>query len=89
MSFSHLPIEQIRSHRIRRGFEYWLSIRHDAKVPLRSAFDPTDIPKLLPYIYLTEIHHKPLRVRYRLVGTRICQVEGWDKTGHWMDEEIW
>ena len=89
VTFEHLAIGEIQSQRIHLGYEYWLSIGGDEGVPLRANFDPATIPTLLPYMILSELHRDPLRVRYRLVGTRICEIDGWDKTGHWMDDEPW
>jgi len=84
-----LPIEQIQSALIHEGLAYWRYLCRNGTPPLRADFDPADVRRLLPYTVLTEIHRDPLRVRYRLVGTRICEVDGWDKTGHWIDEEPW
>lgn len=89
MAFIHLPIEQIRSALIRQGFEYWQTILRGRTIPLLEDFDPGDIPALQPYVTVSEIHRDPLRVRYRMVGPRIRKIDGWDKRGHWMDEEPW
>ena len=89
MTSQHLAIEQIQSRQIQLGYQYWVSIGGAEDVPLRADFDPAAIPNLLPYMVLSEIHQDPLKVRYRLVGTRICEIDGWDKTGHWLDEEPW
>ena len=89
MTFEHLAIGEIQSRRIHQGYDYWLSIGGDAGVPLRADFDPAAIPTLLPYMTLSELYKDPLRVRYRLVGTRICEIDGWDKTGYWVEDEPW
>ncbi len=73
---------------IHEGLDYWQSIHGGKALPARSDLDPAQIPRLLPYLYLNEIHRDPLRVSYRVVGTRICQIEGRNKTGAWMHEEI-
>lgn len=84
-----LSIDRIRDAKIHRAFDYWQTIRRGNRVPARRDLDPIDIPHLLPYMYLTEIHRDPLRIRYRLVGTKVCEIEGRDKTGLWMHEETW
>jgi hypothetical protein len=89
VSTVHLPIEQIQSALIHEGLAYWRYLCRNGAPPLRADFDPAEIPRLLPYTVLSEIHRDPLRVRYRLVGTRICEVDGWDKTGHWLEDEPW
>jgi hypothetical protein len=84
-----LSIDRIRDAKIHQAFDYWQSIKQGKRVPARGDLDPVDIPRLLPYIYLTEIHRDPLRIRYRLVGTKVCEMAGRDLTGRWMHEETW
>jgi hypothetical protein len=69
--------------------DYWLAIKGDRPLPERSDLEPSDIPRLLPYLALTEVHHQPLRFRYRLVGTRITEMAGRDATGRWLDEDLY
>lgn len=76
---------RITSQRIRAFHRYWHDKRGSADVPLRSSIDPLDIPRLLPYIVLTEIE-TPFRVRYRLVGTKVAESNGADFTGRYLDE---
>ena len=87
MPIRRYSIDRVRNAKIHQAFEYWRTIRRGKQVPARRDLDPVDIPHLLPYMYLTEIHRTPLRIRYRLVGTMVCEIEGRDKTGLWMHEE--
>lgn len=89
MTVYRLPIEQIKSARVHAGFAYWKSILHGKELPARVDFDPAAVPRLLPHVILSEVHYDPLRVRYRLVGTRICEVKGSDLSGRWMEEDPW
>jgi len=73
--------------KIREMFAYWQSIRPVAGgLPGRRHFEPLAVPALLPNIRLIDIRREPLRLRYRLVGTRIVEAHGYDMTGQWLDE---
>lgn len=65
---------------------YWIRIRGDAPMPRRSAFDPVDIPRLLPNINLFEVVPPDNRLIARVVGTRIVEFYGGDYTGKYLDE---
>jgi hypothetical protein len=54
-------------------------------MPARRDIDPTDLPRVLPYVQLIE-PVPPDRFRYRLVGTSIVQTFGHDYTGRFLDE---
>jgi hypothetical protein len=66
-------------------FEYWTSKRAGRAMPRRSDINPGQIRSLLPNIFIMEIHY-PLRFRFRLIGTMICQRWHEDNTGKWLDE---
>ena len=51
---------------------YWRGKCAGRKMPRRSDIDPTEIPSFLPEVFIAEIHD-PLRFRFRLVGSRICE----------------
>ena len=80
--------EQIESALIRQLFDYWQSKCRDGAIPRRADIDPSEIPKLMPNLLIVDIEHNPFRVRYRLVGTRIVQVTGFEFTGKYLDEMI-
>lgn len=73
--------------RIRQLHEHWLGL-HPAGggLPGRQHFDPMAVPNLLPFIWLADVQHNPLRFRYRLMGTEYLNVFGRDYTGWWIDE---
>jgi hypothetical protein len=60
--------------------------RGGADIPDRSALQPGDIIKLLPFIFIAELEPDPFRIRYRLVGTKAAAVTGFDFTGRYLDE---
>lgn len=65
---------------------WWMAARDDADVPDRCALRPEEIKPLLPCLLIADAEHDPFRVRYRLVGTRVVEVTGFDITGHYLDD---
>jgi hypothetical protein len=73
--------------RIDALYRYWLSIRPPpGRLPGRKLFSPTAIPQLLRLIWLADVQRKPLRFKYRLVGTEHVEAAKLDPTGRWYDE---
>ncbi len=81
--------EPLASAKLRELRDYWLSARGERRMPSRRDIDPIAIPKLLPFIVLTDVLQDPLRFRYRLIGTAITALTGRDVTGLWLDEELY
>jgi len=50
---------------------YWHEKRGGKAMPARADLDPVEIPRLLPYIYLVNVHRDPLDFSYRLVGADV------------------
>lgn len=73
--------------RIGELYRYWLS-RWPAPdlLPGRQHCSPSDIPDLLPWVWLADVHRNPLRLKYRLVGTACVEATGSETTGRWLDE---
>ena len=70
-------------------FEYWSQRRNGRRMPARADIDPAELGKLLPNLMLIEASEDPAqrtRYRYRLVGTRVVQATGEDRTGRHFDE---
>lgn len=78
--------DQIESAAIRQLFLYWQSKCADGRIPRRTDIDPVDIPNLVPNLMIADIEHDPFRVRYRLVGTKVVQMTGYEFTGKYLDE---
>ena len=67
---AHLP------DKLLRAFEYWKQLKGTRAIPLRSSFDPVEVPALLPHFLMVEVLRgaagRELRdFRFRLVGTYI------------------
>jgi hypothetical protein len=67
-------------------FQYWDSKRGERAMPARRDLDPTEIPRLLPHLRLTDILDGCTRFRYRLVGTAVVEAYGAGFTGKYTDE---
>jgi hypothetical protein len=68
-------------HRTSRAlFAYWDSVRAEQIAPQRFEIDPSRISALLPYTFILErIDSETLR--YRLAGTRMCEIFGSELRG--------
>lgn len=78
--------DEIESAAIRALFNYWRSKCPEGGIPRRADIDPVDIPGLMPNLLIVDIERDPFRVRYRLVGTRIVEMTGFEFTGKYLDE---
>ncbi len=79
-------IESIASPKIQRVDQWWQDKRAGRKLPDRADLDPADLKPLLPYILLLEASLDPFRLRFRLLGTKVVYVSGFDFTGRYLDE---
>jgi hypothetical protein len=69
-------------------YEYWLGKGAGKGMPARADIDPLDIPALLANVFLIDVvPGKPRRFRFRLVGTRITELEG-EMTNRFLDEFV-
>jgi hypothetical protein len=69
-------------------YEYWLGKGTGKGMASRTDIDPLDIPALLANVFLIDVvPGKPRRFRFRLVGTRITELEG-EMTNRFLDEFV-
>ncbi|GIK98437.1 MAG: hypothetical protein BroJett029_26460 [Alphaproteobacteria bacterium] len=78
--------DQSRSPLIAELYAIWKRKRGDAELPRRADFEPAEMKRLLPNLIIAEIEAEPLRVRYRLVGTKVAAASGFDFSGRYLDE---
>jgi len=73
---------------LRDFFAYWQGKRRDGLLPARADIEPTEIPQLLPNIFLIDVvaGERP-RFRFRLVGTTIVSME-FEMTNAFLDELV-
>jgi hypothetical protein len=82
----------IADENIRRFFQYWVGKRGERKYPARADLDPVDFPYVLGDVVMVDAVSCPTgspwpwTFRYRLVGTKIVQRDGYDLTGRTLDE---
>ncbi|MBT5497600.1 MAG: hypothetical protein HOK54_17815 [Alphaproteobacteria bacterium] len=85
--FSDLPRD---CHPTIRGVaEYWMSIHPSPDVlPGRVDFDPIELPAdVWPFLVLSEVlSQTPFDVRYKVVGTEVVNLDGYDATGMKLSE---
>ncbi|WP_340117735.1 PAS domain-containing protein [Pelagibius sp. 7325] len=66
------------------ALEYWKSKKGDGLAPPRAAIDPIEMPQLLPRVMLVDVEtaegSEEPDFRYRLSGTGIRTVHGYDPT---------
>jgi len=78
--------DEIESSNIRALHSYWRSKFRGEKLPRRADIDPAEIPRLVPRLMVVDVEQKPFRVRYRLVGTKVVEMTGFEFTGKYLDE---
>jgi hypothetical protein len=69
-----------------RLLDHWLALKGARRVPLRAQFDPAEVGYALGNLALVEIEAAPLRVRYRVVGSKLIDLYGGPMTGRYVDE---
>jgi len=84
-----LTLEEARSSALKQFHEYWLMKRADRALPSKTSIDPADIKDILPYVIIADVFDRPLRIRYRLIGTEIVKLRGREFTGKWLHEVPW
>jgi hypothetical protein len=62
-------------------YDYWRRCARSKPMPSRSDIDPVAIPQLLPGLSLMEVRGGLDHLRYRLAGTRMRDIYGFDVTG--------
>jgi hypothetical protein len=72
--------------RVRRFYDYWVSVAPPGRLPGRQHIVPEDIAPLLSRLWILDVFRDPLRFRYRLVGTEIVRSVQRELTGQWLDE---
>jgi hypothetical protein len=68
------------------AYEYWKSKCGGQAMPRRRDIDPTEIPRLLPHLQITEFVDGGKRIRYRLAGTAVVDAYGGELKGKYFDE---
>lgn len=84
------PLERRLTHPVHHmALDYWMQCRAAAGgTPGRQDIDPLDIPGLLPWVSLVDVHRRAggLKFRQRLIGTAVVAMREHDSTGLWFDD---
>ena len=67
-------------------YAYWNTIRGDRPMPTRNDFEPLDVPRLLPYVFLLDVQARPLDFHYRIVGEHIARFSSQNLMGQWASQ---
>lgn len=59
---------------IGEAITYWERLRDGSGLPLRAAFDPVDIPQLLPHILFFDVLDDGRDFRFRVIGEKVRSV---------------
>lgn len=70
-----------KSDILARLFSYWRGKVRNGTLPARAMIDPIEIPTLLPYIILIDVHGDPFDLYYRLAGTAVVAKLGYEVRG--------
>jgi hypothetical protein len=72
----------------RQMYAYWQRKRGARPMPARAEIDPTEIPRLLPNLLISEYvpEGSAGRWRYRLAGTAVATAFGRNPTGRYIEE---
>ena len=77
--------------RLQKFLDYWLAKRGERRMPPRESIDPDEIRELLPGICLLQIAYQGKevdRVKFRLAGTEIYDMAGFEVTGRYVDQIV-
>ncbi len=80
------PLAIIDDQRLRRFVRYWLDKRGPHVATRRADLDPTEIPWILPFIWLYDYEPESRRLRCRLAGERIRETYPMNIVGMCLDE---
>lgn len=74
---------------LQETYRYWRDKKGERELPPRSSIEPTEIPHLLPSLFLVEVLQPgpPMRLRMRLAGTAFRRFFGFDPTGRELSED--
>ena len=71
----NFTVDDLSSDEQKIFYQHWLDLKGDRKMPARSDFDPINVPKLLPFLSLEDVHHDPVRFQVRLIGTKTSSLQ--------------
>lgn len=86
-SFRDLSRETAQHPKVLRIHDHWLAKRQGREMPARADIDPLELGDLLGHLCLVEVvPGPPPRFRYRIDGSHLAALTGFDLTGKYADE---
>lgn len=91
-------LNAVNSFRIRRVFDYWITLRQGRQFPAWPDIKLIDLYDVAPYVAVFDVERDdgadmPVRVRYRFCGTWLVDARSnlspSDPTGHFLDDVPW
>lgn len=84
---TEISLLEITHPNILRVHQYWLGKRAGRTLPSRADVDPFELRFALGYICLIDVVRTPtLRFKFRLDGSKLSSLTGFDLTGKFADE---
>ncbi|TDQ81510.1 PAS domain-containing protein [Dongia mobilis] len=80
-----LAIGELDSPKVHDLNRWWHGQRRAGDLPDRDDFDPAQWKAYLPFLLISDCSRDPFRIRYRLVGTAVVYVVGFDFTWRHLD----
>lgn len=86
-NYLELSPDSVTDSKVQRVYSYWQSARRGRPMPARADMDPIDLRFCLGWICLIDVVHGPVRrFRFRLDGTQLSYLTGYDLTNQYVDE---
>lgn len=74
--------------RILHLYHYWDAKRDGRDMPDRRDLDPlTEVPRLLSAVWLLDVEHDPVRLRYRLIGSDLTHAGAPSRVGLYVEDQ--
>lgn len=73
--------KEFKHKRLGSLMHYWKSLKKDDNLPNRKDIDPLDIPMILPYLMIIDVHLGRQNYNIRLMGTKAVENFERDYTG--------
>lgn len=85
--YGEITLSEVTHPNILRVHQYWLDKRAGRTLPARADVDPFELRFALGYICLVDVIRDPtLRFKFRLDGSKLSSLTGFDLTGKFADE---
>ena len=81
-----LSAELVRYEKTAQILEHWITIGNPEQAGQPPLFDPVEIPRLLPFVYLLQRNGD--RLRYRVSGEEVNRLFGQNHIGRHLDEVV-